>query len=100
MKSFIIALMLLFTVGIFNLNADSVSSEEYNSLVYETPEFKTPVCINVNDNYIVSDTPAFLLNGTTMAPARVVSTALGCDNIVWNENTSSASIKKGAFLLY
>lgn len=97
MKSFIIALLLLFTVGISSFNADKVSSEGFNPLVYETPEFQTPVCINVNDNYIVSDTPAFLLNGITMVPARVVSTALGCDSISWDEAASTAVINKGGF---
>lgn len=97
MKSFIIALVLFFTVGIFNLNADSDYSKAFNPLVYETPEFRTPVCITVNDNYIQADTPAFLLNGITMVPARVVSTALGCDNISWNAKTSTAVINKGNF---
>ena len=95
MKTFLIALVLLFTQSFCGNYLDTKASAEFNYRVYETPEFSTPVCMNVNNNYIKSDTPAFLLNGTTMVPARAISTALNCDDIIWNENTSSALIKKG-----
>ncbi len=94
MKSFIVALILLCFLFPAYLYDTPVASS-YDDLVSKTPEFKTPVCMTVNDKYIKSDTPAFLLNGITMVPARVLSSALGADNISWSEATSSAVIKKG-----
>lgn len=95
MKSFLFALVLLFTTGLSSAFSNTEATAEFNPLVYKTPEFHTPVCVNVNDNYIKSDTPAFLLNGITMIPARVVSEALGCDNVLWDEKNSTAVISNG-----
>ena len=44
-----------------------------------------PVDIEVNGNYIKSDTMAFISDGYTMVPIRVLSNVFGCEDIVWNK---------------
>ena len=56
----------------------------------------TPVCVRVNGQYLKTENPAFLYQGTTIIPLRAVSDALLADKISWNEKKSAAEIQKGS----
>lgn len=52
------------------------------------------ITILVNNSKIYSDVAPFITNGTTYVPLRFISEALDTDNIVWNQNNQSVTIKK------
>lgn len=92
MKSFILVLVFVFSCFLSTFTGEGAS--EFSPKVHTTPEFSTPVCVTVNDNYVLTDTPAFLLNGITYVPMRLIADSLECDSILWNEKTSTAIVKK------
>lgn len=54
----------------------------------------TSISILVNNSKIYSDVEPFISNGTTYVPLRFIGEALKTDNISWNEESQSVTIKK------
>lgn len=63
---------------------------------------QTVITVKVNGNNIVSDTPAVLVNNSTMLPLRAVSNALGVKNseIQWNDSSKSIEIRSGGKYIF
>ena len=53
----------------------------------------TPVDVLVNGNLIETENYAFIKDGYTMLPARKLGEILGCDEILWNNETKTATFK-------
>lgn len=53
----------------------------------------TPVDIAVNGKLIETNSNVYIKDGYTMLPARKLSEILGCDEILWNNETKTATIK-------
>lgn len=65
----------------------------FSVYAYKTPDEKIPVDICVNDNFIKTDSPAFIEYDTTFVPIRFVSEALNADSVSWDASNSCATIK-------
>ncbi len=58
---------------------------------YSVDGFEIPIEILINGNMIKTPVPAFLDGGTTYAPVRAVSEALGAQ-VLWHDQTKTASV--------
>lgn len=50
--------------------------------------------IRVNNEYIKTDVAPFITNGTTYVPIRFISEGLNVENISWNNDSKSVTLKK------
>ncbi len=53
--------------------------------------YEPPICISVNGENIITETP-FLENGVTYVPLRFVSEALGAESVSWDSSADTASV--------
>lgn len=58
----------------------------------EQPDFSTPICLTVNNQYLSMDSAPFFYAGSTFVPIRFLGEALGAE-IQWDSETACASIR-------
>ncbi|MBR2500228.1 MAG: cell wall hydrolase [Clostridia bacterium] len=81
---FRILLILTFLMTVLTPNTIIAKADNIN--------FDTPITLKTNGKYIKTDAEPFLYDGLTYVPIRFVSTALGINDIEWNENKRTATI--------
>lgn len=52
-----------------------------------------PIGIYVNEKEIITDVQPFIQNGTTFVPVRAICNALGINNVMWNENQRTVTVR-------
>ena len=96
--SLILMFILVFSVNVF-AGSDSRSSEPINIEIFDTKtetynsNSVTTVNLMFGNDDIISDVPAFILDGRTLVPIRFITDTLGAD-ISWNQELRQAIVVK------
>jgi len=77
----------LFLLLIVLLNFITLPTRAANMVV------NPPIDIKVNESFIRCDVDPFIISGTTYVPVRFISEALSADEVSWDSNNNTATIK-------